>query len=491
MDLTPTLLGANPKTRWKFPTKKFPRMVTFQSLMMPIPGLGPLSVDGNCPQTVKMGFMKRILSDTPPLNRAYLRRFKAFVKKFCALFITIPNHFFSFEEWLETTSYSGVRKEQLRRIWKEVGYRIDVKRCRRVKCFVKREVYDKIKHARMILSRIDEFKCFAGPIIKSIEGVLYKLKPFVKHKTMRERARLISSIQNKGHLYMSDYTSYEAHFVREVKKSCEFVLYKHCMQQRLHDYRVLKLVLGGRNSLTTRVGVMCRFDAKRCSGEVDTSCANGFSNLMTTLFLIHERTGCEVCDVFNHYDGYVEGDDQAFTTDVELKGEDYKDLGFTIKIEEIQDMTKGSFCGLVFVNEAEVMRDPRKFLMKFGWAHSHFGCTERVRLELQRAKALSCLYETPQCPIVAATAHKALQLTRGIVPRYEDVYTKPPDEFCIPSFNPSLQTRLAFEKLYGISVSDQLACEKCIMEGDLAQVLQYIRIQPVDTWYWSRYVEAL
>jgi hypothetical protein len=394
----------------------------------------------------------------------------------------------TFKEWLASTSYNGARKEKLSRIEEDQRGHVDLIRCQRVDCFTKLEAYTEFKEARMIMSRIDDFKVFAGRVVKSIENVVYKLPPFVKHLTMQERAKKIAEFRNLGHNYLTDYTSYEAHFDKVRKDSIDFQLYRFFLKKFPEVLKTMITVLGGKNRASTRCGVACQWIARRCSGEVDTSLCNGFANLMATLFLIWHKSGCDVLDIFDHYEGAVEGDDGAFSTDVVLTSDDYAALGFKIKLIEVDDLKEASFCGLIFNEDLQPIRDPIKFVMTFGWSHSFFGCTNRTKDQLQRAKALSALYETPHCPIIAPIAAETLQLTRGVKPRWEDVYKKPPDEFNIPTYAPTLGTRLLFERRFGITVKSQIIAEHLIKNHlwyDLSILLQPTSL---NIFYWNEYV---
>lgn len=187
------------------------------------------------------------------------------------------------------------------------------------------------------------------------------------------------------------------------------------------------------------------------SGDMCTSLGNGFTNLMLALYLVHKKGGT--------LEGFVEGDDGLFATDVELTAADYEKLGFTIKIEEVTDPREASFCGMVFA-ENEIIREPRRFLMGFGWTQSYIHAGTRIMDQLLRAKALSTAYETPQCPIVGAMARYALSATRSVRPRFvNDGFHHPPDEAPIAEFNPQAATRQLFARLYGISVPEQLEAE--------------------------------
>lgn len=165
------------------------------------------------------------------------------------------------------------------------------------------------------------------------------------------------------------------------------------------------------------------------SGDMCTSLGNGFTNLMLAKFLAAEQ-GKELA-------GFVEGDDGLFVTEATLTAEAYQQLGFSIKIVELGDPCKASFCGMVFAESGEIIKDPVKFLSTFGWTHSFINAGAAVMDQLLRAKALSAIYEAPQCPILGQLARCALEKTRGVIPRFvDDGYHRAPDEVKLEPFSP-------------------------------------------------------
>jgi hypothetical protein len=182
---------------------------------------------------------------------------------------------------------------------------------------------------------------------------------------------------------------------------------------------------------------------------------------MLVKYIAHLKNG--------HVEGFVEGDDGIFACDFELTARDYEKLGFTIKIEEVDDPRAASFCGMIFSDSGEIIRDPRRFIEKFGWTLSFVSAGDKIMDELLRAKALSTVYETPQCPIVGVFAREALKHTSHVHPRFvRDGYSLPlPDVINIPDFNPSISTRELFESVYHVSIAEQLLMEEAVRKGDL------------------------
>jgi hypothetical protein len=440
-------------------------------------------MDSNDPETVDCAFKQRLLRTVPTPKSGVLSRLKSFVRTYVRDHLPVVEPL-EFEEWLETTSYNNDRKDQLRKVHDDLrGGRPTRKQCRHVNSFVKSEFYPTWKHARMINSRSDAFKVWSGPRFHAIEDVVYGLPEFIKHTPVPERPAKIAQLKSAGRrYYQTDYTAFESHFTPEILNTIECELYRHCLKNDI-DIDFLCRVLTGTNSMRTRTGVRASVKGRRMSGDMCTSLGNGFTNLMLAKFIAHEKGG--------HIQGFVEGDDGLFCTDFELTADDYAQLGFTIKIEEVSDPCAASFCGMIFSESGEIIRDPRRFMMGFGWTQSFITAGPKIMDELLRAKALSSVYETPQCPIVGALARYALTKTNHINPRFvSDGFHVPRDLVNIPDFHPSYDTRLLFEQQFGVSIQTQVLAEECISVGDFKRVGSLIPPTSEQFSYSCNYVEV-
>ena len=292
-----------------------------------VPGYAPLCMDTNDPDTVECAFKQRLLRDVPDSDAGTLERFRIFVKKF--LVENVPKaRNMGFEEWLASTSYNQQRKDQLREAYDQLrGGRPTRRQASHIDTFVKSEFYPTWKHARMINSRSDPFKAWSGPKFKAIEEVVYELPEFIKHTPVPMRPGKIRALRRAGRRYFqTDFTAFESHFTPKVLDVCECELYRHCLSD-CADADFLCSVISGENRMRTRTGVTANVRGRRMSGDMCTSLGNGFTNLMLARFIVHEKGG--------KLEGFVEGDDGLFCTDVELDSGDYAKLGFTIKIEEV------------------------------------------------------------------------------------------------------------------------------------------------------------
>jgi hypothetical protein len=390
----------------------------------------------------------------------------------------------SFEEWLESTSYNQQRKDELRLAWHGLrGGLPTLRECRHIDEFIKSEFYPEWKHARHINSRTDKFKVVAGPAFKAVEDIIYNTMPeFIKHIPVPDRPAHIRGLRRDGRRYFqTDFTAFESHFSPELMDICECALYRHMLAGWEGSEFICK-VLTGKNKMRTRSGFSAWCYGRRMSGDMCTSLGNGFTNLMLAKFLAAEQ-GKELY-------GFVEGDDGLFSTEAELRAQDYADLGFTIKIDEIRDPCLGSFCGMVFGDSGHILRDPRRFIEGFGWTLSFVNAGDCIMDGLLRSKALSACYETPCCPIVGAFAQHALRCTEGVVPVWvpDGYHTRPPDEENVPDFSPTAGDREIFAALYHIPVVTQLAIEKRIWENDMLGVSVLLPPPPAIADFSSKYV---
>jgi len=413
-----------------------------------------------------------------------LEKLRIFVRKWLSENVPVARDI-PFEDWLASTSYNEERKNEIRKANDENrGGRPSHKVCQRVESHVKTEAYPEWKHVRIINSRCDRFKAFSGRYFKAIEEALYSNHFFIKHVPVPERPGLIKRLQKAGrHYYGTDFTAFESHMTPAVMDVCECELYLHCLPWT-QDAQFLCDVISGWNDMRHRCGVRAVCQGRRMSGDMCTSVGNGFTNLMLALFFADEQK----CTL----DGFLEGDDGLFATDATFSIKDYADMGFTIKMEEYQTPNEASFCGMVFADSGEIIREPVRFLSTFGWTSSFIGAGDRIMQELLRAKSLSAIYETPQCPIIGAVARYGLEATTGFAPRFVDdgYHVVPRDTIDLPVFKPSHDTRELFARVFGVSVPVQLLIEDHVSKGDfnIIHLLPPEAVRPHEE-YASRFVE--
>lgn len=465
------------------------RPVVQTSLGCNINGAALPHCDPGCPTTLEAGVRKRFAMKPPVANTQLLRELQSFVRGWVRK--NLPRLEWdsdqSYEAWRERTNYSEGRKRELDHVWEKVQQgNIHLKEYKTVKSFMKLETYGEYKHARAINGRRDESKTIIGPIVKLMEDIVYEHPSFIKHVPVLDRPDYISKLYTPGaKVVVTDYSAFESLFTPQVMAAVEFELYRWMLGRLPNSSDLLKWM-----RVTWMGKNVCQFkhftvklDGTRMSGEMTTSLGNGFSNLMFMLFLCHRKG--------SRCDGVVEGDDGLFYVSGPVPTtQDFAELGLIIKLQEIAEAEIGSFCGMIFEPKARVViADAMKHMAKFGWAQGKYsGSSENTRLALIRAKALSLAYQFSGCPILSELAQYGLRHTRGkkcikrmhkMLNQQRDWYSRqvstelPRDEKDIPVREIALDTRLLYERVFDVSVSDQLAIESYLRSLSSIQPLDH------------------
>lgn len=431
------------------------------------------------------GCLMRFCRNPPSVSKSTLKRITRFVRKYVRSHYTpiASDADVSFENWLDHTNYTEARKVELRRVW--YAQPCIVRKDLQVDGFIKKESYEGYKPPRGINSRSDRFKCATGPFFKLIEEEVYHqpcfdgvnithdpamMGPFIKHIPVHLRPSFIQTYLGSypGRYYETDYSQFEKHFTPEVMMAIEMVLYKHMLKNFPAAYKLIESTMCGTNKCVYNT-FRIKIKGRRMSGEMCTSLGNGFSNLMLFNYVAHSKGGT-AC-------GIVEGDDALFYSSVELNANDFKNLGFDIKILVHSDLTRTAFCGMMMSRSLSLLRNPAKVLLKFGWTFSPFrNSGEKVRMGLLKAKALALAYECPRCPILSALAKRVLFVLA-------DVKARPDNNFWdVQTFNwatefsaqtqvqlalgPSDEDRLDFMDIFGVTVDVQREIESRIATWD-------------------------
>ena len=437
--------------------------------------------------TLMEGVTQRMGKKLPPVGRKKRRMFLRVLKKVCKEFIRKrgiksihPEEECTIEEWLEGTSYPAWRKEELIREYNDTPNPLERDNRGRlarfiVKLFMKDEPYVDFKHARGIYAREDNAKIFFGPWVKKMEHEIYKQPEFIKHVPVKDRPRYIfERLFADGAKYIvTDYSSWEAHFVAMLMDACEFVFYKHFLKYNpvgREVFEIMKEVLQGDNKVVNKF-LKATIAARRMSGEMVTSLGNGLTNLMV-MFTICKINGIQ------EPVGVVEGDDGLFRfVGAHPTTTQFTENGFLIKLEAFDDLAKAGFCGNLFDTEdLQVVTDPYKVLHSFGWTTTRYlRSSSKKLLLLLRSKALSVAHQYPGCPIVSQLGHTFMRLTasfdiRGFVNKRRDlgVWERAKLLAAIESpiayTEPGRGTRMLFEELYGISIFIQKKIEKYLAQ---------------------------
>jgi len=343
-------------------------------------------------------------------------------------------------------------------------------------------------------------------MFQKISDRLFSLPWFIKKVPIHERPQyIIDMCKREGaQIFTSDYTSFEAHFDAEVMEACEFVLYEHMVQFLPDGAAFLNLIqtaMTKKNYISFKLLDM-EINAKRMSGEMNTSLGNGFFILMCMLFVC-EELNCNSC-----VQGVVEGDDGLFVMVGEVPPPKlFSDFGLNIKIVLFDELNVASFCGMIFdVDDRTIVNDPIQCLVNFGWTSAKYAkSNQRTHMHLLRAKALSMAYQYRGCPILAAFSYKICQLTasydvKGWIGKQRDFLGDSYKlEILRQAFTyfetndllkePGLNTRNLVEKVYGIPVSVQLSLERKIANMTEISPLNFSEIYDFAKPEWCSYFD--
>jgi len=374
--------------------------------------------DCNWPDMLRNGAKHRAGRKLPPVRiENFWEKFQKFIlEKILPEFfgeVLDYNEEINFEEWLSKTNYPEWRKEELRKVYAELGNIYD-KNNFIVKLFMKDEFYPGVKHGRGIYARVDEAKVIFGPIIKKIEEIVYKHPAFVKHVAVDKRPQYIyDRLFKPGCKYLAtDYTSFEAHMSKEMFQLIEYFIYKHFVgktnTQMFSIIELMERVVSGKNIIKNKY-FSGYIHARRMSGEMTTSLGNGLINYCLMKFACYLRNIDTI--------GVVEGDDGLFAVDqsVVFDAQIFKDMGCMVKLDEHNYLETAGFCQNVFDIEERInIVDPIKILCNFGWCQTKYlHASHKTKMKLLRVKALSMLFQCAGCPIVHVLASRLLYLTKS------------------------------------------------------------------------------
>jgi len=466
-----------------FTIKYLSKKPTYYAMSLGLPiNNPPYSTSPNNPINLLCGFFKRITPRLPQLNLLRINRLKVFVTKF------LQENFKPFKEiipfptllkqWLDqNNTYSLKKKRRMFAIAVKItdNFTHPPKLTRRnyiLRSFIKREFYPAPKPPRFINSRSDDFKIAVAPYIHAIENEVYKLPYFVKHSDVTNLPLQLIKLRKYPFILETDYTSYEGSFHPLYTDIVECQLFRHFLQHQPYVLRqILTCYMSQKNNITRPRTELLVNDSytgtvqgTRMSGEMWTSLANGFSNLMNILFLAFE---------YNlNIDGFVEGDDGLFGLSNNLiTPQDFSDLGFTIKMRYTRDLSDTSFCGNSFTpTTLHNMTDPEQ-ITRLNWISdpSYFKANLRTRHQLLKSKALSMYCIAKYTPILGLLCYKIITLLKTNTLKWEHYnlwwdkqLEKQINKMNLEKCQPTEADRIYYMKRYHIDLETQLLIEQKI-----------------------------
>ncbi len=164
--------------------------------------------------------------------------------------------------------------------------------------------------------------------------------------------------------------------------------------------------------------------------------------------------------------------------------EDWKEMGWKMKVETPESVCTASFCGNVFdLYDKIVVVDPREALINFGWVRKvYVNAGPNLLLQILRSKALSMAHQYNGCPMLGIFGRHIVELTAGIKMRQSIVDTMNAydrEEYLsivgaeLPAhIEPSESNRQLVYSLYGITASEQVAFEKSVPQIKLWSAIE-------------------
>lgn len=206
--------------------------------------------------------------------------------------------------------------------------------------FIKRELYEEEKFARIINSRSDTFKVLTAPYTKMIEEEVYVKtfsENFIKHHEPEWITNRIKNIFDKfGMVCETDYSSFESSFGVKMMR-LEKYFFDYMLQNNPEVRDIIDKAYTRENRLISNIGIMVSVMGTRMSGEMWTSLGNGFMNYNLVTYVARKSNAVA--------DFIVEGDDCLVGFDKEVNYDFVTKLGFKLKLEYGTDINDLSFCG--------------------------------------------------------------------------------------------------------------------------------------------------
>lgn len=466
--------------------------------------LGPIAVDElpySCetddPENELRAIIKRSGNVVPRPQEFVWELIDEIVAYFCSLINpmarTDPRYLL--EKWLAESSYPESRKEQLREAFTIREHQQLKSRDFHCKAFLKPELLDEGKHARGIISRSDVFKARVGGATHEMEQEVFHRCPlakyFVKGTSPEEFPRLMDDVASRFPMLLeTDYSSFEGSFSLEYQQHVEVPFFKHFLQHNpdilrdvlasyttpsdiQHKNPIIQRILRDRDETARSHPIHFKYhDVKlpdnRKSGEMWTSLMNGLSNLVNMFYAARKRGV--------NFDGFVEGDDGFFgVSSPAITSDDFRELGFTIKMQYATTNSDLNFCGVRYSREnLRAITDARP-LVRIGWSaeRRYFKASQRRLAQLLKAKAMSFNHIYSHTPVIGPLAHvlacKPGRVRLCDLDRWElslvssEALLSAPREPLI-----SARERALFRDITGMSIYAQVVLEARLVEAPTA-----------------------
>lgn len=392
------------------------------------------------------------------------------------------NPIYSVDEWLEHSNYSAKRKMQLLRTLDKpkVSYL--------VKTFIKKEAYPEIKPPRTINSRDDAFKVLVGPFTHQVEKDVFGSKFSLKGKTLTQQTKIFyDRLRGKRTFISTDYSRWESSVSPTLVDQLEMRFFRKYKNPYTWDFFSWLRSNIIDNNLVSRGSGKVKLNGIRMSGDMHTSLMNTYINMNLTNYIC-DRLGVT-------WDGFFEGDDGFIGLDLFVENEDQfaaafsdiaKDLGFDLKIDISHNIESLPFLSRHYISETVAFREPLKAICHAQWSFSLHTHDPR---EIIRARGYGLALENQKTPILVSLGNYFLRNAGAGKLFFSDPWFKSyynlPDVISQVQFSNEIEPehRVIFQRLFQISVDEQIMVEKYLDEDNLEgakEVLNciFLRLKP-------------
>jgi len=339
-----------------------------------------------------------------------------------------------------------------------------------VKTFIKREFYPSDKPPRAINARSDSFKALTMANWQDLgHFIFHNVRNFTKTVPEIDRPRFIQEkLGDYPVFFVTDYSRFESTFRAELME-LEFMIYEHFgLPEWCYNS------LSGTNTIFGETGT-ATIEAKRMSGEMNTSLGNSLMNFFFVYHIMSQRGLKYGID----WDGVFEGDDGLIGAKELPTKEEFYQIGCNIDIDPIPSLGRGGFCGLYYGDELSPVVSPQHALQALWSLTCPLNGGDRVRRELLNGKLLGLLFRAPGCPIICALQKKYMSGEFRIKRSYwgeillrrfgmdldgADYWMKGTVRADI--IEPTTQQRLDYADIFNISLVEQVEVERSIARGD-------------------------
>jgi len=483
------------------------------SLGFPVIGISAPVANRDDADTVILAFMRRMAREMPiegdyfdPVSFDRLRQFyRAYMHK--TMRPLYEDEVMTFVQWLATRPYNNGQKIDLAKALYNYPLMMSPGAYKLVqKIFGKAESLPQgvAKPLRDICNSDDLMKGRLGPVVSSMESLVYNIIGCVKHVPVNERAELVRNVYAaEGRVMGTDWTAQEAHFKQMVQRILNYERDCYMLQNVLCGASYLEwqreFFLKPRKFLWKRkrnglvITVTIEGVETGNSGDNITSMRNLEANLVTMLFVMlegvhgpataannwHMNQVSELSEGQEDFKRIAEGDDGLFRDLMSFLPTlaDFVTIGFASKPVECRFLEDSDFCGQITTAEPNVsIGNVLYILVDMGWSNTRRRVSKRLRLQLARAKGISYSDQYNGSPVVYAMAKWVLRSTKHVDMRGFDARSEF-DEYKMKIYENALtridrpaipvtdSIRQLCERRFGLRVDEQIRMERFFNEA--------------------------